>query len=594
MIGEMDASASTGLPPAASFPAPTDDVSGPWNGVTAPTTRGRSSRLIGEIVVDLGLATREVVDAAVAASRTSGRSTGRILVEDGSLTPTQLARVLAERFGMDHVDLSRFSVDPGAASLITPQSARRYEAVPVGFMADGRLLVAIADPTNVLALDDLALSTGHDVMAAVAAPEQIATLIARLEQVEATSESAEELLDLGDAELDQGTQADDAAPVVKLVHSIVAQAVEQGASDIHFDPEEKEMRVRFRIDGVIANAATVPGRMANGVISRIKVMANLDIAERRIPQDGRIALRLDGREVDLRIVTLPLVRGESVVMRILDKTGGVRRLEDIGMEGDSLARFERAFSRPYGAVLVTGPTGSGKSTTLYGALTRLATGARSIITIEDPVEYGLPGIKQLQVNPKTGVTFAKGLRSMMRADPDIIMVGEIRDRETAQIATEAALTGHLVLSTLHTRDAATAIVRLLEMDIEPFLVASAVDCVVAQRLARRLCVCKKQVTIPEVVLRESGFEVDGDIEAFEPVGCQNCTRTGYRGRVGIFEVLDVTEGIRALIARRGTVDEILAVALQNGMRTLREDALAKVIEGSISLAEAARVTVAGG
>jgi type IV pilus assembly protein PilB len=352
------------------------------------------------------------------------------------------------------------------------------------------------------------------------------------------------------------------------------------------------MRVRFRIDGVLVETTSIPRRMLSGVVSRVKIMADLDIAERRVPQDGRVGLTIDGHHVDLRVVTLPSVHGESIVMRILDKDSVVMNLDKLGMGDDDRHRFERAFTQSYGAVLVTGPTGSGKSTTLYAALGVINTPEKNIITIEDPVEYQVGGITQVQVNTKAGLTFASGLRAMMRADPDVIMVGEIRDRETAQIAVESALTGHLVLSTLHTNDAPGAVTRLIEMGIEPFLVSSAIDCVVAQRLARTLCEhCKRPVKLHAEVLVDHGYKnVSGDIEAFEAAGCNRCGGSGYKGRLGLYEVMSVTDEIRNLAVERASADKIGEVAAQQGMRRLREDGLAKVALGRTSIAEVARVT----
>jgi type IV pilus assembly protein PilB len=376
------------------------------------------------------------------------------------------------------------------------------------------------------------------------------------------------------------------------VHSIVAQAVQQGASDIHVNPEEGDTKVLFRVDGVLAPAATIKRRMAMGVVSRIKIMGDLDISEKRVPQDGRFALNLEGRRVDIRVVTLPLVNGEGVVMRILDQGSNasmmVDALDSIGMQPNELKRFDQAIHRPNGAVLVTGPTGSGKSTTLYAALHALNDGERSILTIEDPVEKRIPGVKQMQIAPKAGVTFDVGLRSMLRADPDVIMVGEIRDAETAHIAIEAAMTGHLVLSTLHTRDAPSALGRLIDMGIEPFLVSSAVDCIVAQRLVRMLCShCKRLQTVSEAVLAEHGL---AGAQPYEPVGCSRCSGSGYRGRLGLYEVMTVSEPIRALILERASVDEMIAVAMSEGMCRLRDDGLAKVREGLTSIAEIERMT----
>ena len=358
-------------------------------------------------------------------------------------------------------------------------------------------------------------------------------------------------------------------------------------------PHGGELRGQYRIDGVLSDAMSIPARMAPHVISRIKIMADLDISERRVPQDGRLPFSLGGRRVDVRVVTLPLVDGESVVMRILDRGAGTVTLDDLGMLGAERERFETAIARPYGAVLVTGPTGSGKTTSLYAALQTLNTGERSILTLEDPVEYRVAGVKQMQVNTKAGVTFATGLRSMMRADPDVMLVGEIRDRETAQIAVESALTGHLVLSTLHTNDAPTAITRLVEMGIEPFLVASSIECVVAQRLARRLCErCRRSVTLSADVMRANGFDATEDVQAFDPVGCGHCSGSGYRGRIGIFEVMSMSDAIRDHVLAREAATTIAATAVAEGMRRLRDDALEKIRAGLTSAAEAARVTVA--
>jgi type IV pilus assembly protein PilB len=560
-------------------------------GLHPPRHPGRSSRMIGEVVVDLGLADRETVEAGVAAAREQGRPTGVVLVERGILRHDQLARVVAERFGLDFVDLTVYDLDMGAVNLIGVQAAKRYQAVPVGFLEDRTLLLAMANPTNVLTIDDIGMMTGLRVRPAAASMEDLTLLLARLARMD---DSIEDILDeeSEDAlERDLSVEESESdAPVIKLVHSIVAQAVQQGASDIHVNPEEGDTKVLYRVDGVLAPAATVKRRMAMGVVSRIKIMADLDISERRVPQDGRFALTVDGRRVDIRVVTLPLVNGEGVVMRILDQGAGavVNDLESLGMEGGERERFTTAINRPNGAVLVTGPTGSGKSTTLYAALHALNDGERSILTIEDPVERRLAGIKQMQIAPKAGVTFDVGLRSMLRADPDVIMVGEIRDAETAHIAVEAALTGHLVLSTLHTRDAPSALGRLIDMGIEPFLVSSAVDCIVAQRLVRTLCNhCKRPQSVSDAVLAEHGL---AGVQPYEPVGCSRCAGSGYRGRQALYEVMSVSEPIRALILERASVDEMIAVAHSEGMRRLRDDGLQKVREGVTSIAEIERMT----
>jgi type IV pilus assembly protein PilB len=434
--------------------------------------------------------------------------------------------------------------------------------------------------------------TGHEVRVAVAPPDDIVALISRLDRLEDVVGSPGDLID---EEEDGGEvvalhQSDEDAPVIKLVNQVVGQAVERGASDIHFAPDGKEVRVRFRIDGVLQDITTVPRKMAAGVVSRVKIMAELDIAEKRLPQDGRIGLVVDGRHIDLRVVTLPSVNGEGIVLRVLDKSNVVVDLDKLGMADEARATFEKSCGETHGAVLVTGPTGSGKSTTLYAALQMLNTPEKNIITVEDPVEYEMSGLTQVQVSNKTGLTFAAGLRAMVRADPDIIMVGEIRDRETAQIAIESALTGHLVLSTLHTNDAPSAITRLVEMGIEPFLVASAIECVVAQRLARQLCPsCKKRIIIPAKVLKESGYRANMELEAYEPAGCRRCGNSGYRGRIGLYEVMTISPEIQAMALERRPAEEIRDVAVNQGMTRLRDDGLLKVRLGRTSMAEIARV-----
>jgi type IV pilus assembly protein PilB len=567
-------------------------------GLTSPTRRGSSSRFLTDVIVEMGLVPRERVEEAIASSRSSGTTPERTLVEKGALSNDGLARALAERYGLDHLDLGVFTVDMGAANLVTTTAAKRYQAVPVAYVDKRTLLVAMTDPSNVLAVDDIAIMTGYEVRVAVAAPEDILALISRMDRLEdVVTESGESESVEGDgeaAEVVDLRETSDDAPIIKLVNQIVAQAVEQHASDVHLSPDGSEVRVRFRVDGVLQDITTVPRRMAAGVVSRVKIMSELDISERRLPQDGRVGLTVDGRHIDLRVVTLPSVHGESIVMRILDKDSVVMKLDRLGMEDAERERFEEAFHQAHGAVLVTGPTGSGKSTTLYAALQTLNTPEKNIITVEDPVEYQVAGITQVQVAHRAGLTFATGLRAMVRADPDVIMVGEIRDHETAQIAVESALTGHLVLSTLHTNDAPSAITRLIEMGIEPFLVASALDCVLAQRLVRMLCShCKQRTIIPADVMRANGYKALVDLEAYEPVGCRRCGGSGYRGRAGIYEVMSVTPEVRRLALERRSAEELREVAVQQGMRRLRDDGLEKVRRGRTSIAEIARVLGTG-
>jgi type IV pilus assembly protein PilB len=385
------------------------------------------------------------------------------------------------------------------------------------------------------------------------------------------------------------------APIVRLVNLLITQAVADRASDIHIEPAEKDIRIRYRIDGVLHEVMRSPKNIQNGLISRLKVMADINIAERRVPQDGRVGLVVGGKPVDLRLATLPTVHGEKVVIRILDKTSALLKLEELGFLEESYQRFEEAYRKPYGAILVTGPTGSGKSTTLYAALNIINSPERNIITVEDPVEYRLHGINQIQVNPKAGLTFSSALRSILRADPDVVLIGEIRDRETALISVEAALTGHLVLSTLHTNDAASAITRLIEMGVEPYLVASALDCIVAQRLARQLCPrCKQPYKPTEAELLTAGFSEDrlaSIDELYRPEGCPNCGKTGYRGRIALYEVMPVTEEIEQLAVERRSSEDMRRLAIEQGMITLREDGLEKVAMGMTSFEEIFRVVV---
>jgi type IV pilus assembly protein PilB len=565
-------------------------------GLTPPLQRGRSSEFITDVIVNLGFVPAERAHQAIDEARTVGMPPEALLLQQGAINGDQLSRAVAERYGLDHVDLSAYPVDMAAANLIAVNTARRYRALPVGFVDKQTLLVAMGDPTNVLAVDDIQLATGLDCRVAVAAEDDIEALITRLNTLQSSVSEAviegEEEEGEGDlAEVSQLEVGAEDAPVVKLVYSILGQAVGEGASDIHFEPGEQNMRVRFRIDGVLREAANVPKRMISAVISRVKIMSELNIAEKRVPQDGRVSITVENRRVDLRVTTLPTQRGEGATIRILDKDNAQRSLDDLGMDGDARERFEQAFSSAYGAVLVTGPTGSGKSTTLYAALQALNQIEKNIITIEDPVEYQIGGINQINVNRKAGLDFATGLRSILRADPDIVMVGEIRDGETARIAIEAALTGHMMLTTLHTNDAPGAITRLTKMGIEAFLIASAVDCVVAQRLARKLCShCKRRAVIPVNALAEAGLRVGAEVEAYEPLGCARCSNSGYRGRVGLYSVMRMSERIKEMAISGASEAEIGVAAAEEGMLTLREDGLIKVRAGQTSLEEVLRVT----
>ncbi|MBW3658811.1 MAG: Flp pilus assembly complex ATPase component TadA, partial [Actinobacteria bacterium] len=469
-------------------------------------------RQLGQILVDDGLITPEELAEAQEIQRQVGKSLGRVLIDKAYVTERDLVSALAQQIGMEFVDLQDFDVDASAVTRISDTIAKRYNAIPIKF-EDGKLVVAMSDPANVFALDDIRTMTGLDVRPVVATREDILDAIRRYHRM---SEEIEAIADDlgGDIADEEGSLTDlravtEEAPIIKFVNLLITQAVNDGASDIHIEPGERELRVRYRIDGVLHEVMKSPKSIQSGVISRLKIMAEVDIAERRIPQDGRIGLVVGGKAIDLRFSTLPTVYGEKIVMRILDKTSVLLTLDDLGFLPDNEKRFKESYVKPYGMILVTGPTGSGKSTTLYATLNVKNEPGVNIITTEDPVEYRLNGINQVQVNNKAGLTFASALRSILRQDPDIVLVGEMRDHETAQIGIEAALTGHLVLSTLHTNDAPSAITRLTEMGIEPFLVGSATDSVLAQRLARRVCKkCAEMVEVDRVILKEAGFPDD--------------------------------------------------------------------------------------
>ena len=547
--------------------------------------RPRPGRLLGDVVVELGFCNSDVVESAVHEARAARRQLGQVLLDRGELTSDELTIAIAERFGLQYVSLREFEPDMTALSLVPVTAVRRMEAVPVGFRDKHTLLVAMANPSNVLALDDMAMLTDLRVEPVVVSREDLDALLVRLNRIdEDIVEGDEEEEPEDDAVLRES--ADD-SPTVKLVRSIIAQAIEQGASDVHFNPDEGDLLVRYRIDGMMADAIRVPRKQAARVISRIKILSDLDISERRLPQDGRTSLTLGGRRIDIRVTIVPLVAGEAAVLRVLDPGDGPMSFAQIGMSDANRATVQAALARSHGAILATGPTGSGKSTSLYAAVAIVAVPEKTVMTIEDPVEYRLSGVKQIQVNERAGLTFAGGLRSIVRADPDIIMVGEMRDRESARIAIEAALTGHLVLSTLHTNSAPAAAARLIDMGVEPYLVASAIECVIAQRLARRVCPsCRKASTAPAADVGLTGEPV----AVYDAVGCPRCRHLGYRGRLGLFEVMTVSDEIRSLIVQRAPAGEIARVAVAQGMRTLRDDGLAKVRAGDTSLAEVARVT----
>jgi type IV pilus assembly protein PilB len=552
---------------------------------------------LASVLVAERLVTPEALADARAEQQRSGKSLGRVLIEMGLITEGNLVSALAKQLGLTFVDLGDRLIDPAIASLLPESLARRYCVMPFALDEDGTLHVAMSDPSNVLALDDIRTVTDREVRPVVATRNDIVAAIDRFLRSEGEiSDLAEGLqLDDGSDDLDAMDAVVDDAPIVKFVNALITQAVRDRASDIHIEPQERDVRVRYRVDGVLHEIMTQSRKIHPAVVSRLKIMSDLDIAERRIPQDGRISLKTGGKAVDLRVSTLPTVFGEKVVMRVLDKSSVLLKLTDLGFLDNNYERYEASFRKPYGMILVTGPTGSGKSTTLYATLNVINSPEVNIVTTEDPVEYRLPGISQVQINKKAGLTFPTALRSILRQDPDIVLVGEMRDHETAQIGMEAALTGHLVLSTLHTNDAPSAVTRLSEMGIDPFLVASSVDCVLAQRLARKLCErCKESYEPTREELGVAGVGRTADDEPptlYRAVGCTACAKTGYRGRTAIHEVMQVTEEIERLIVERASSDEVEKFARAQGMRTLREDGLAKVLLGQTTLEEIARVVV---
>jgi type IV pilus assembly protein PilB len=549
---------------------------------------------LGHILLRAGVITDTQLNDALQVHKATGHPLGRVLVDLGYASNGDILAVVARQMGLPYVDFSTRRPEADAVAVVPKELAVRFALMPVSIDDHGRLVVAMADPQNLLALDDLRIVTGYDVVPAISTKDDIAAAIEECYKVAEHVDDdfgADDLMD--SADLSSMTEVTQEAPVVKLVNYIMSRAIGDRASDIHIEPQEHDVRVRFRIDGVLQEVMRSPKTSQQALLSRFKIMADLDIAETRKPQDGHCALTVNGHKFDFRVSTLPTVYGERVVLRILRKDSILLRLEDLGFLPRTLDRFETSFRKPYGCILVTGPTGSGKSTTLYAAINVLNDPARHIITAEDPVEYRLPGVNQLQTNPKAGLTFAAALRSFLRCSPDVILVGEIRDQETAKTAVESALTGHLVLSTLHTNDAPSAVTRLSEMGVEPFLISSATDCVLAQRLARRLCTeCGEEYRPSDEALIHAGFPQDDLPETLHrSVGCMKCGGTGYRGRMGVHEVMLMSEQIRRLTVDEATAEEIRTVAIAEGMLTLRQDGLEKVRLGMTTIEEVMRVIV---
>jgi type IV pilus assembly protein PilB len=537
-----------------------------------------------------------VLSAAVDAAEGSSRPLRDVLVDDGIITEVELAEALAQAYGLKSVDLVGYPIDAAATAKIPIGLARRHRVLGIA-IDDEEIVVALADPGDVLALDDVRAATGLSVRPVVVARDEVQKAIDRFQRSEN---------DLDDVAASMGADSSpsltnlldsvgDEAPIVRFVNSLIEQAIENRASDLHLEPSEGDLRIRFRIDGVLHEIDTVPRAVQSALISRLKIMSGVDITERRVPQNGRITVELNGRQVDLRAATLPTVWGEKIVLRVLD-TGGIDlELKRLGFNAPNYERFSASFSKPHGMLLVTGPTGSGKSTTLYATLTEISKPEINIITVEDPVEYRLPGVNQVQVNHKAGLTFAAVLPAILRSDPDVVLIGEIRDRVTAQLAVEASLTGHLVLSTLHTNDAPSAVTRLIEMGIEPFLVGSSLDCVMAQRLARRLCQWCKETYAPtraELTAARWPYElIPAPTSLWRAVGCRSCAGTGYRGRIALHEVMTVSEDVERLAVERASSHDIARVAESEGMESLRTDGLRKAEAGDTTLAEVLRVAV---
>ena len=547
---------------------------------------------LGSLLVREKLLTPAQLEEALAEKERTGRRLGEIVVDRGWAQPHDVARGLAEQHGLEFVDLAKAQLEPAAANLLPEKFARRYDALPVRFIDEDLVLVAVSDPTNVVASDDLRLALGLNVRLAVAPAPDLHSTIARVYRTQVDVGDIEEEPDEDEAAVEDIREgAATSAPAIKLVNSLIARAIDDGASDLHFEPQAKQLVVRARIDGVMRRVTTIAKSMQPAVTSRLKIMGELDIAERRAPQDGRVSIRLGGQPMDLRIAVLPTTHGEQIVLRIMNRAGGRLGLPQLGMSPEAEESFARAIRQPYGAVIACGPTGSGKTTTLYAALDMLNDEDRVLTTIEDPVEYQTPGINQIEVNPKSGLTFARGLRTILRSDPDVLLVGEIRDEETARIAIQAAMTGHLVLTTLHTHNVASSIARLTDMGVEPSLLATSINCIVAQRLARRLCLNCRESYWPDVHEREElGLTAEADkVWIYKSVGCIQCAGTGYSGRVALYEVMEMKGKVRRLVGS-GSTDEIFAAAVEQGMKTLRQDGIRLCLAGVSSLDEVRRVT----
>ncbi len=544
---------------------------------------------LGQSLVELGNLSAEGLSRALEEQRRTGTALREVLLRLNLAPESAILEYYEEQLGIPRMDLSTYVLEPEIVHLLPDRVARQYTVLPL-FKIGSTLTIAMADPLDVVALDEVKKSTGLEVDVVVSSESQIKEAIDRLNPVGAGLDQLAREQALRQVAAEVVARPEEDGPIIRFVNAVVQQAVREGASDLHLEPEESSFRIRLRVDGILREVSIQAKALFAPVVSRVKIMAALDIAERRLPQDGRIRMSVMGRDLDLRVSTFPTIHGENVVLRLQDRSAAMIDLKELGLAPQPLSVLERMIRKPNGIVLVTGPTGSGKTTTLYACIHRINSVERNIVTLEDPVEFYLSTIRQTQVDPDAGLTFARGLRALLRQDPDIVMVGEIRDPETAEISVRSALTGHLVLSTLHTNDAAGALPRLIDMQIEPFLLSSAMLGVVAQRLVRRVCEkCKKPITPPAELV--DALSVDLSQGTFQHgAGCRACSGTGYRGRVGIFEVLDVDEEMQALITQRAPSEEIGRAARRAGMRTLREDAVRKAAEGVTTLQEVLRVT----
>jgi len=550
---------------------------------------------LGELLVESGLITQAELQEALKLQKQTGDRLGRVLISNGFVTEQDIINVLEFQLGISQVDLHGIALVPEVIKMLPERLVRRFKALPVKRLGN-TLTVAMVDPLNVLAIDDFRLASGCEIEPAISTEKEIDQAIQKyygmqgFEGVAVLEEGA--LLDLGEKFNLDADSGPGGAPVVRVVNSTIQQAVQARASDIHLEPLGDRVRVRFRVDGILRDMMSLPKGSHPSIISRIKIMADMDIAEKRLPQDGRVQIRANNRQIDLRVSSMPTIYGEKAVIRILDKSSRLVNLKDLGFAETVLKRYQNLIRYTYGMILVTGPTGSGKTTTLYATLNEISSIDKNIITIEDPVEYVLEGINQTQVHVKSGLTFAMGLRSILRQDPDVIMVGEIRDAETAEIAVRAATTGHLVLSTLHTNDATGAVTRLIDTGVEPFLVASSVIGVVAQRLVRKICPhCKISYQLPSESPHRAfmGAEANTAISLYKGQGCRQCDYAGYRGRLAIQEVLPVSANLRSLILAKATSEELKDQAVREGMQTLKEDGIDKALAGMTTIEEVIRV-----